>query len=159
MTATKRKRKWKARLRSGRQCAALALATRDGELRVLLVTSRETRRWVLPKGWIEDGVAPHEQAAREAYEEAGLRGDILPEAVGRYAYRKLMPGDQTVTCAVDVYPLLVRSQLGAWPEQRQRETQWFGLRQAAAVVAEDGLASLLLALASFDDLRGGVGPV
>jgi 8-oxo-dGTP pyrophosphatase MutT (NUDIX family) len=141
------KRKLKIARRSARQCAALAFAERGGELRVMLVTSRETRRWVLPKGWTEKDVPPHEQAAREAYEEAGLVGEIAPEPVGSYTYEKRLPDGSTVPCEVDVFPMRVERQLKSWPEKRQRETAWFALGQAAMAVDEGGLAMLLLGLA------------
>jgi len=56
--------------RRGRQCAALPFSRQDGEVRVLLVTSRETHRWIIPKGWMEKRLAPHALAAKEAFEEA-----------------------------------------------------------------------------------------
>lgn len=112
----------------------------------MLVTSRETRRWVLPKGWIEKGVPPHEQAAREAYEEAGLVGEVSPEPIGSYTYEKRLPGSRLLPCEVDVYPLRVERQLKSWPEKRQRRTAWFTLAQAAVAVEEGSLALLLLGL-------------
>jgi 8-oxo-dGTP pyrophosphatase MutT (NUDIX family) len=133
------------------QCAALPLAVaEDGQRRVMLITSRETRRWVLPKGWAEDGMALHLQAAREAYEEAGLQGRIGSTALGRYRYRKLRRGKKAtkaVPCEVEVFPLLVERQLADWPEKGQRETRWFTLAEAALLVEEGGLVALLLRLA------------
>jgi 8-oxo-dGTP pyrophosphatase MutT (NUDIX family) len=148
--AQKRRRKGdppKGGPKSGRQCAALAFAKRGGELQVMLVTSRETHRWVLPKGWTETGVPPHEQAAREAYEEAGLVGEIEPESVGSYTYQKRLPDSRTVSCEVDVFPMRIECQLKSWPEKRQRKTAWFSLSQAAMAVEEGDLAVLLLSLA------------
>ena len=142
-----RKRKKRPPTRDGQQCAALPLADRGGEWQVMLVTSRETRRWVLPKGWMERGVAPHEQAAREAFEEAGLVGATAPEPIGRYGYEKRLPHGRTVHCEVEVFPMRVERQLKSWPEKRQRRTAWFTLAQAAMEVEEEGLAFLLLRLA------------
>lgn len=123
------------------------MAEREGEVQVMLVTSRETQRWVLPKGWTEKRVPPHVQAAREAYEEAGLVGETAPEPVGSYTYEKRLPGRHTVRCEVDVYPMRVERQLEDWPERRERRTAWFTLSQAAMAVEEGGLAMLLLGLA------------
>lgn len=134
--------------RPGRQYAALPLTVRDRETLVMLVTSRETRRWVLPKGWAEVGVAPHDLAAREAYEEAGLVGEVGPEAVGDFTYEKRLSPGRTVLCKVTVYPLRVMQQLEAWPEQHQRETRWFTLAEAASMVEEGDLVALLLELAA-----------
>jgi 8-oxo-dGTP pyrophosphatase MutT (NUDIX family) len=131
----------------GRQCAALPFADRAGEMQVMLVTSRETRRWVLPKGWCEKSVPPHEQAAIEAYEEAGLIGEIASEAIGRYRYAKRLPNNLHLECEVEVFPLRVDRQVKHWPEKRQRQTAWFTLGQAALVVEEAGLAMLLVNLA------------
>lgn len=127
-----------------RQCAALPLARRaDGSRVVLLVTSRDTRRWVLPKGWYKRNIGGAEQAAREAYEEAGLIGDIGKRAVGHYHYDKRLRSGSTVPCRVDVFPLDVTGRLADWPEKAQREAAWFTPDEAAARVEEAGLADLL----------------
>jgi 8-oxo-dGTP pyrophosphatase MutT (NUDIX family) len=134
----------------GRQFAALPLAIRDGETMVMLVTSRETRRWVLPKGWAEAGVAPHDLAAREAFEEAGLVGNVMPEAVGHFTYEKRLANGQTVRCKVGVYPLWVTQELDDWPEHHQRERRWLTVAEAAMAVDEGDLVTLLLRLAAPD---------
>jgi 8-oxo-dGTP pyrophosphatase MutT (NUDIX family) len=133
---------------SGRQCAALPLAVRDGEVQVMLVTSRETKRWVLPKGWAEPDLAPHELAAKEAFEEAGLVGKMEPEPVGHYSYKKRLRGGRSIPCDVGVFPMWVEQQLKNWPERRQREARWFTLGQAALAVDEGDLVTLLLLLAA-----------
>jgi 8-oxo-dGTP pyrophosphatase MutT (NUDIX family) len=122
----------------------------DGRRLVLLITSRETRRWVIPKGWAEKGVAPHEQAAREAFEEAGLQGEIGVKPIGSYRYLKRLQGGQTVPCRVDVFPLTVDHRLDDWPEKGQREATWLAPADAAALVDEQGLVALLLELAAAD---------
>jgi 8-oxo-dGTP pyrophosphatase MutT (NUDIX family) len=132
---------------AGRQFAALPLAVQEGETKVMLVTSRETRRWVLPKGWAEPGLAPYELAAKEAFEEAGLVGEVDPEPVGFYSYDKRLRGGRSVPCEVGVFPLWVAQQLEDWPERKQRETRWFTPAQAAMEVEEGGLVTLLLRLA------------
>jgi 8-oxo-dGTP pyrophosphatase MutT (NUDIX family) len=134
--------------RPGRQFAALPLMVCGGETLVMLVTTRESRRWVLPKGWAEVGVAPHDLAAREAFEEAGILGRVAPEAVGEFTYRKRLDSGATVLCKVVVYPLWVTRQLEQWPEQHQRETQWFTLAEAPLMVDEGGLVALLLRLSA-----------
>jgi 8-oxo-dGTP pyrophosphatase MutT (NUDIX family) len=145
-------KKRQARLRkkelAGQQFAALPLAIRERETRVMLVTSRETKRWVLPKGWAEAGLAPHELAAKEAFEEAGLVGKVEREPVGTYRYEKRLHGGRTVPCEVGVYPLWVERQLDDWLERGQRKTQWFTLAQAALAVDEGDLVTLLLSLAA-----------
>ena len=112
---------------------------------MLLVTSRETRRWILPKGWVERGVTARDQAAREAFEEAGLVGRIGRRPVGSYRYDKLLRS-RSVPVRVDVFALQVEHRHDDWPEKGQREAMWATPEQAAALVDEDGLAAILLDL-------------
>lgn len=128
---------------SRRQCAALPLTGAGGDLRVVMVTSRETRRWVIPKGWVEDGEAPHHSAAREAFEEAGIEGEADPVPVGRFAYTKRKSRGLLLPCEVLVYRLRVIRLLPDWPERRQRERRLMLPQEAAALVAEPELARLL----------------
>ncbi|MFE1603227.1 NUDIX hydrolase [Methylobacterium sp. ID0610] len=125
----------------------------DGGLQVMLITSRETRRWVIPKGWPMKGLKNHEAAAREAYEEAGLIGRVGKHAIGSYLYRKRLKSRDTVPCQVQVYRLDVRKQLKAWPEQHEREGRWFPASEAAEAVTEAGLAALIRAVASRETKR------
>lgn len=126
-----------------------ALAWRGVEaLEVLLITSRETRRWVLPKGWPIKGKPPHEAAAQEAREEAGVRGAIAKQPIGSYRYVKFLKDGAGVDCVVSVYPLTVARQRKRWPEQNQRAARWFSPEEAATAVAEPELRSLILNFAS-----------
>lgn len=89
----------------------------DGTLQVLLVTSRRTRRWIIPKGWPIKGLPPAKSAAREAFEEAGVLGKVGSSALGKFSYRKLYEAtNQSVECEVVVFPLRVDRQLATWPE-------------------------------------------
>src|SRR5215218_8137071 len=115
----------------------------DGQLRVMLITSRESRRWVIPKGWPMRGLKPHRAAEREAYEEAGLKGRIGKVAVGVYAYEKRLANGVAVPCEVSVFPLQVTSQRKRWPEMGQRDGRWLSPDEAADLVQEDGLQHLL----------------
>jgi 8-oxo-dGTP pyrophosphatase MutT (NUDIX family) len=142
--ASKKARKYRA----GRQSAALAFKEIEGETCVLLVTSRETGRWVLPKGWNEKGLTGCEQAAKEAFEEAGVVGEAIAEPVGCYEYSKQLPMARCVECEVRVFPIRVERLLDDWPERSQRTRQWFTLAQAAMAVDEGDLAMLLLRLAA-----------
>jgi predicted RNase H-like HicB family nuclease/8-oxo-dGTP pyrophosphatase MutT (NUDIX family) len=130
----------------GRQCAALPLTQRDGDTQVLLVTSRDTGRWVLPKGWAEKGLSEAKLAAKEAYEEAGAVGRVAPMSIGAYQYPKRLPEGRVLDCVVRVFALRVARLLDDWPERAQRRRQWFTLAQAAAAVDEGELAMLLLHL-------------
>lgn len=114
----------------------------DGSLEILLVTSRETQRWIIPKGWPITGLKSHEAAAREALEEAGLVGTIAKKAVGHYSYWKRRP-DNVLLCKVAVFPLAVERQLPSWPEQHQRRSQWFSQDDAADMVDEPVLGAII----------------
>jgi 8-oxo-dGTP pyrophosphatase MutT (NUDIX family) len=130
-----------------RQYAALPYR-QSGELNILLVTSRETGRWVLPKGWPMKGKKPQTAAAREALEEAGVIGQIAKRPVGAYPYAKRLAGGGSVDCVVDVFPLEVQRQLKRWPEQNERVTQWFTPLEAARAVHEPELAQLIAVFAA-----------
>jgi 8-oxo-dGTP pyrophosphatase MutT (NUDIX family) len=114
-----------------------------GRTQIALVTSRESRRWVIPKGWPERGLAPHAAAAREAREEAGLIGEVGHEAIGSYRYLKRMSGGTSVLCEVRVFPLRVRRQFATWPERMERRRKWFSRQGAARAVDETGLRELI----------------
>ncbi|WP_454916012.1 NUDIX domain-containing protein [Xanthobacter sediminis] len=131
------------------QYAALPYRVRrDGEVQLRLITSRETRRWVIPKGWPIKGLSPAKTAAREAYEEAGLMGSIAREAIGIYTYEKKI-GIRSVLCDVMVFPLKVKRHLQKWPERAQRYGFWFSIDTAAAAVQEEDLKALILAFGDY----------
>jgi 8-oxo-dGTP pyrophosphatase MutT (NUDIX family) len=103
-----------------------ALPWRLGEgVEILLVTSRDTGRWVIPKGWPMKGRSPHGAAAMEASEEAGLVGKIEKKKLGSFHYRKRLKNGAALLSRVDVFPMRVTRQLKNWPEMHQRVTQWF----------------------------------
>jgi len=116
----------------------------DGSVEVLLVTSRETKRWIIPKGWPIKGLKPSKAAAREAYEEAGVRGRIAGRAFGHYVYEKRLEDSvMAVPCQVEVFPLAVKRQSKNWPESKQRTARWFPAAEAAALVENDRLHDLI----------------
>ncbi len=127
------------------QIAALPYRVEKDRLMILLVTSRGTGRWVLPKGWIEaSDPDPAEAAAREALEEAGAVGDAHKSSVGTYTYLKLLDSGESALCNVRVYPLLVKRQLKSFREAGQRVLEWFSIEDAADAVKEPELADLIL---------------
>lgn len=132
------------------QLAALPYVIAAGRVLVCLATSRETRRWIIPKGWPRKGTPPHLQAAAEAMEEAGLEGVISPASVGSYSYEKRMPRGPNLLCRVTVFPMLVTQQSRDWPERKERELSWLPAREAATRVDEPELSALI---ASLDDMR------
>ena len=122
--------------------------TKAGVLQILVVTTRTTRRWIIPKGWPMTGRKPAQAAAQEAYEEAGVRGDISTKSIGAFTYEKLLNGeDGAIPCEVRVFALLVKRQAKSWPEAAERELQWLTLDEAAAAVGDEGLQSLIQSFA------------
>lgn len=130
-----------------RQIAALPYRTEgealDAPIRILLVTSRETRRWVIPKGNPAKGLPPHQGAAAEAEEEAGVVGAVCPTPLGSYRYRKRRTNGASVMIDVEVFPLAVNRELSDWKERNERERRWFSLKEAAEAVEEDDLRDLI----------------
>lgn len=115
----------------------------DGTIEILLITSRETKRWVVPRGNPIRGLPPHESGAQEALEEAGIKGEVAPEPLGTYRYGKRRASGLTDEVLVEVFPLRVREALDDWPEKAERDRQWFPPEAAAAAVAEAELAALI----------------
>jgi 8-oxo-dGTP pyrophosphatase MutT (NUDIX family) len=126
------------------QFAALPWRISDrGTRQVMLLTSRETHRWIIPKGWPMKKRKPAEVARQEAYEEAGLIGQIVGKRpVGNFHYAKRL-AKKEVLCQVYVFSLRVERQLHDWPEKDQRETRWFDAEEAAEMVEEGGLAEII----------------
>lgn len=118
--------------------------TKSDAPEILLVTTRQTKRWIIPKGWPIKGLKPAKSAAREAYEEAGIRGSVKTKAIGIFAHEKRSDKDGiTIPCDVRVFPLLVKRQSKAWPESEQRVAQWLEPTVALSLVEEESLRSLI----------------
>jgi 8-oxo-dGTP pyrophosphatase MutT (NUDIX family) len=130
------------------QYAALPYRLRGASrTEVMLVTSRGTRRWIIPKGWPQKGKAPHNSAAREAFEEAGVVGAVGKRPVGSFPYHKRLKNGAVAVCEVHVFPLRVRRQSKQWPEKEQRDVKWLSAKAAAEVVKEPLLREIILRLA------------
>lgn len=115
-----------------------------GEIEILLITSRQTKRWIIPKGWPIKGMKPGDSAAQEAFEEAGVRGKVSRRPIGRYVYAKwLKAGSKAVPCELQVYALDVQKQERSWPEAGQREIRWCQPLEAAVLVDEIQLAEII----------------
>jgi 8-oxo-dGTP pyrophosphatase MutT (NUDIX family) len=128
----------------GIQAAALPFKVWPDGLCVLLLTSRENRRWVIPKGWPIRGLKLREVAVREAYEEAGLVGRIVgKQAIGSYHYSKQFPDGAATLCRVKVFLLAVDHQVDEWPEKAEREWRWVEPIKAAQMVQESDLAEII----------------
>lgn len=129
------------------QVAALPLKRDDdGSFHVMLISSRRTRRWIVPKGWLVKGLKPYRAAAKEAEEEAGVIGRIKKRPIGKFDYDKVLT-DAIVPCRVKVFLMQVKRQLKTWPEQKQRLARWYALDEAADMVRDAGLAEILIGFA------------
>lgn len=144
-------------VRKRAQIAALPIRRDEtGAPLVMLITSRETRRWVVPKGWPMKGRKPWDAAGIEAEEEAGVRGAVSSDALGDYDYDKIMDDGRAVPCRVTLYPMVVETTLSRWKERAERTRLWFSPQAAAEAVDEAGLRTLLKRLAKGKGLPEGV---
>jgi 8-oxo-dGTP pyrophosphatase MutT (NUDIX family) len=129
------------------QVAALPIRLRaDGRgVEIMLITSRETQRWIIPKGWPMKDRKDHQAAAREAFEEAGVAGKMRKRPIGAFTYGKRLLR-RVEPCRVMVYVMDVERELPMWPEGGERERRWFSPEAAADQVSEPGLAAMLRSL-------------
>jgi 8-oxo-dGTP pyrophosphatase MutT (NUDIX family) len=129
------------------QYAALPYRKRGkSSTEVLLVTSRDTGRWIIPKGWPLKGKPPHKAAAREAHEEAGVIGTINRRAIGSFSYEKRLKSGRVIVCEVKVFGLQVKQQEQHWPEKGERKVKWLSRTRAAKTVRDRGLGAIIRAL-------------
>ena len=129
------------------QSGVIPYRLEDDGLQVLLITSRETQRWVIPRGNISGGRSARVAAEREAYEEAGVKGAVESAPLGFYTYQKILKDGTAQPTTVEVFALRVKKEAKNWPEKAERHGQWMTPQEAASQVQEPGLAVLLLQLA------------
>jgi 8-oxo-dGTP pyrophosphatase MutT (NUDIX family) len=120
------------------QSGVIPYRLEQGKIEILLVSSRKKKRWVIPKGIVEPDLTPQDSAAKEALEEGGILGEVLPESVGTYTYEKWGG-----VCRVVVFLLKVTSLEANWLEN-YRERQWFSLPEARKRLEEAELKNILL---------------
>jgi 8-oxo-dGTP pyrophosphatase MutT (NUDIX family) len=131
---------------SSRQVGALCFRrAEDGRTQILLVTSRGTGRWVIPKGWPSKQLKDHQAAAREAEQEAGVCGSIRLQPIGNYTYLK-QDGTTLRSLQVAVFALAVSRVRRDWRERGERQRAWFSVEQAADEVGEPELRKLIRSL-------------
>jgi 8-oxo-dGTP pyrophosphatase MutT (NUDIX family) len=116
---------------------------RAKRLEILLITSRQSMRWVIPKGWPMLGYAAGETASQEAYEEAGVHGHRTAKCIGNYGYCKRVRGGRKRLFRVDVFGMEVTEVVDSWPEADERRRQWFTPAEAAIHVYEPELSILI----------------
>ncbi|AVA23682.1 MULTISPECIES: NUDIX hydrolase [unclassified Rhizobium] len=120
-----------------------------GTIEVLLITTRETHRWTIPKGWPIKGLKPNEVAEREAWEEAGVKGKAEKKPFGYYTYLKIFDSENATPSMVEVHLLRVQKLCAKFPERKERTTEWFSPLEAAKRVQEPELKGLLVRLMHF----------
>jgi 8-oxo-dGTP pyrophosphatase MutT (NUDIX family) len=140
-----------AKKKSYIQYAALPFTRRNGRMAVMLVTSRETRRWVIPKGWPVSRLSPSAAAALEAFEEAGVTGRIEQTPHCSFQYRKKLSAKKTVVCTVHAFLFEVKEELADWPEREMRDRRWFTPEEAANLVSEPELRDVIIRLQTDGD--------
>ena len=130
-------------MKTRKQYAALPFIVTAGRTEVLLITSRESHRWIIPKGWPKKSLAAHKLAALEAFEEAGIAGHVSKLPIGRFKYIKIHGNNSKSKCDVEVFGLEVDRQYLEWPEKGEREYRWMSVKKASGLVKEKELKKLL----------------
>lgn len=125
------------------QFAALCFREVKGKPQVLLITSRGSGRWIVPRGWPMDSKTPSEAALTEAWEEAGVKGKAFEISLGLYSYTRDIGGEINLPCVAVVYPVQVKSLEKKYPEAGQRKRRWLSLKKAATRVDEPELANII----------------
>ena len=135
------------------QAGVIAYRIHRGEVQVLLMTSRDTGRWIIPKGNVKPGSSPSKAAAQEAFEEAGVKGTIVSSTpLGVYTYAKKLGSGEARSATVEVFLLQVKKQVKKWPEKGERKLAWVSAKKAVELVEEPGVVPLLRGLTEFEDV-------
>jgi len=114
-----------------------------GALEVLLITTKQSKRWIIPKGRPIGGLKPAKCAAREAFEEAGVRGAVGKKPIGAFRFVKTVDDSLSLLCRVRVYPMKVKRHMRSWPEALDRTQRWFEPAAALAAVNDVGLKTVI----------------
>jgi 8-oxo-dGTP pyrophosphatase MutT (NUDIX family) len=125
------------------QFGALCYRLRDGKVEVLMISSRKSGRWIIPKGWPMDDMTPTQAAATEAHQEAGVKGTAYDVCLGGYSYVKVVENKGEVPVMVMVYPIKVKRLLTDYPERDQRKRKWVSLKKAGEKLSDPELATLV----------------
>ena len=133
------------------QVGIIAFRVEHGELEVLLVTSRDTGRWIIPKGNIDSGLTPAKAALKEAYEEAGVEGAIVGSVpVGFYTYFKRLKSGAHLDTSVEVFLVRAERQRKKWPEKKERSIAWLPIHEAVERIQEPSVVPLLERVAEIE---------
>jgi 8-oxo-dGTP pyrophosphatase MutT (NUDIX family) len=105
---------------------------------VMLITSRKSGRWIIPKGHIENGMSPEDSAAKEAWEEAGIKGRVLQDEIGVYSYSRT-----SGLYSVRVFPFEVETVLDEWQEKHMRQRRIVSPAEAVEMLFPEALKHLV----------------
>ncbi len=125
------------------QFAALCYRIKQGKLQILVVTSRKSKRWIMPKGWPMHAKTPEAAALQEAWEEAGVRGRVTGGCLGVYSYAKEMGEDSVLPVLALLYPVEVKAKAKKYPESGQRRRKWVSRKKAMKMVREPELRRII----------------
>jgi 8-oxo-dGTP pyrophosphatase MutT (NUDIX family) len=125
------------------QVPALPFVNEKNQLTILLITGRKKKKWLIPKGWPVKKLIFPESAAREALEEASVKGIICTKSLGHFEYGKRMKKEQIMPCRVIVYQLCVTNQSCEWEEKGQRSLFWRSSEKSAEKISDGSFAKLL----------------
>jgi 8-oxo-dGTP pyrophosphatase MutT (NUDIX family) len=120
------------------QSAVIPFQITNKGLQILLITSLKSKQWIFPKGIVEEHLTPQQSALQEAYEEAGIEGEIVNISLGEYSYPKWGG-----ICEVVVFPMYVTRKLDIWPEVDQRRRKWVSIDDALNLISKEELKTLL----------------
>jgi phosphohistidine phosphatase len=121
-----------------KQSAVLPIKKDEGEYYILLITSKNQNKWVIPKGIVEENMTARESAEKEAIEEAGILGKTSKKSIGSYEYEKW--GGK---CMVEVFPCKVKTEAEEWDEMHFRKRKWFPLDKALKKLKNEQLEILI----------------
>ncbi|WP_420861052.1 NUDIX hydrolase [Algirhabdus cladophorae] len=125
------------------QFGALCFRVVNDKTEVLLITSRRSGRWIIPKGWPMDEKTPARAASREAYQEAGIKGKSYQTCLGGYSYVKILDPTDVLPIMVLVYPIKVKTIVQDYPEAKQRKRKWFSLKKAAKKISDPEMGAII----------------
>ena len=127
----------KKRKKTIAQSGVIPFAIRNKKLRLLIITNSNRDKWLFPKGIVEKDMTKEESAVMEAYEEAGVLGEIIPKKIGSYEIIKY-----GTTCKIDMYPMLVEKVLNRWPEDRIRKRKWISPEELKEYIKDKSILKI-----------------
>lgn len=118
---------------------------RQGDhIEILLITNKKKDKWGIPKGLVEERLSASESAQKEAFEEAGIYGKIYKPSLGKYSIRKW-----DGKCRIKVFAMEVTQILDRWPEDILRRRQWYSVEEAAGMVKNNKLKTMIQGLPEY----------